>query len=193
MLKEVKDYIPELQKKFPYLCKKDIKTIVDYGWRALYYYTLFGCDTLVTKQGFWCYIGFLTKDSFKHFNYYIKKLCRKIKMIYRKNKGIKDWDGYFYIGLNEEEYTLFKKSRTQVGRKRIHYEFKKKMSYRLLDEAKLKYSWSRCIIKYRSYIDRHDSYYSDILKCDKPEIVLEREHPCTFKDILVSTNTYDNL
>ena len=115
MLKEVKDYIPELQKKFPYLCKKDIKTIVDYGWRALYYYTLFGCDTLVTKQGFWCYIGFLTKDSFKHFNYYIKKLCRKIKMIYRKNKGIKDWDGYYYIGLNEEEYTLFKKSRTSSG------------------------------------------------------------------------------
>lgn len=195
MLKEVKDYIPELQQKFPYLSKKDIKLVVEYGWRMLYRYSLYGCDTLVTmpRDSFWCYFGYLTNDSLKHFSYYIKRLCKKIRLLYHHSHYLWDWDGYYYFGLTESEYEQFKKSRTQVGRKKVHYKFGKKVSYKILDEAKLQYSWSRCIIKYKHPVDMKDSFYTEVTKCDNPEIALEREHPCTFQDILISTNNYDNI
>jgi hypothetical protein len=193
MLKEVKDYLPELQEKFPYLCKKDIKLAVEYGWRMLYWYTLYGCDSLITmpRENFWCYFGYLTSDSLRHFTYYIKRLCKKIRILYHHKKP--EWNGYYYFGLNEEEYSDLKKTKTQVGRKRVHFTFGKKVSYKILDEAKIRYSWSRCIIGYKYPVDMKDSFYTEVTKCDNPEIILEREHPCTFKDILIYNNNYDNI
>ena len=75
MLKEVKDFIPVLHEKFPYLSKKDIKLIVEYGWRMLYMYTLKGCDVLATNtsEDYWIYFGLLRLDSVKHYRYYVIK------------------------------------------------------------------------------------------------------------------------
>nr|DAR62396.1 MAG TPA: hypothetical protein [Bacteriophage sp.] len=46
------------------------------------------------------YIGFLKKDSIKYYKYYIKKLARKIRILYKRMK-IK-WDGYYYFALTED-------------------------------------------------------------------------------------------
>ena len=74
------DYIPILQEYFPYLSKKDIKNIIQYGWKLIYSSNCYGCDTLVTSQKykFWFYIGGLCNDSIRHFTYYKKRLMRKL-------------------------------------------------------------------------------------------------------------------
>ena len=44
--KTVKDYLEEIQERFPNMHKDDISRIVKYGWRLLCLANLYGCDTL---------------------------------------------------------------------------------------------------------------------------------------------------
>ena len=76
----VDDYLPKLQEMFPKIDKKDIKRMVEYGWRMFYFYNLRGCDTLIesTKHKYWMYCGQLCSDSLKHFDYYRQMLSRKL-------------------------------------------------------------------------------------------------------------------
>ena len=112
MLKSVNDYLPELIAQFPTVPPEDVKRAVEYGWRMLYYYNLRGCDTLIssTKYRYWFYCGQLTRDSIKHYNYYRRMLRRKLRVLY--SKKVKEWDGYYYIGLTEDEYKSVVKSTT---------------------------------------------------------------------------------
>ena len=91
-LKEIKDYYESLCEKFPDVPEKDIKRILNYGWKSLYLHNLYGGDTLITDDSLWCYIGTLRRDSVKHFEYYIKKLTVKLRVLY-KRKNIQ-WDGF---------------------------------------------------------------------------------------------------
>ena len=121
MLKSVNDYLPELIAQFPTVPPEDVKRAVEYGWRMLYYYNLRGCDTLIssTKYRYWFYCGQLTRDSIKHYNYYRRMLRRKLRVLY--SKKVKEWDGYYYIGLTEDEYKSVVKSTTGRGRKKKNF------------------------------------------------------------------------
>jgi hypothetical protein len=191
MLKRVNDYLPILQEQFPNVPLADIKRAVEYGWRMIYYYNLRGCDTVIssTKHKYWFYIGELTKNSLKHFNYYRRMLRRKLRVIY--SKKVKEWDGYYYFGLTESEYSEFLESLNKRGRKRKHYTFFNKVCLKVFDEAKIYYSWSRCIIKYRPTTDLGYSIFKSEFKCECPEIAFTRDKPSTFKDILISSNNYE--
>ena len=60
-LKEIKDYYESLCEKFPDVPEKDIKRILNYGWKSLYLHNLYGGDTLITDDSLWCYIGHLER------------------------------------------------------------------------------------------------------------------------------------
>lgn len=191
MLTNIETYLPELQKQFPEISLKDIKKSIEYGWRMIYYYNLRGCDTLVssTKHKYWFYCGELTRSSLKHFSYYKRMLRRKLRVLYIKK--IKEWDGYYYIGLTDGEYSKLLDSLNGKGRKRKTFTFCNKTALKSFDEAKVFYSWSKCLIKFRFITDVGFSIFKPELKCQDVEIALTRDKASTFKDILISSNNYE--
>lgn len=191
MITNVSTYLPELQKLFPSVPIEDIKRSVEYGWRMLYYYNLRGCDTLIssTKFRYWFYCGELTKNPLKHFNYYKRMLRRKLRVLY--NKKVKEWNGYYYIGLTDSEYNFLLSSLNKKGRKKKTFTFYNKTALKVLDEAKVFYSWSKCIVRFRYITDLGYSFFKNKLNCKDVEIEIIKDKPSTFKDILISSNNYD--
>ena len=187
----INDYLEKIHEKFPYLQMSDITTIVNYGWRMLYLANLAGCDTLLVSQKYkyWMYIGQLCKDPIKHFQYYKRQLCRKIRFLYRRNKQF--WDGYYYCFLTAEEYQDFIKPKK--GRKKHKYQFTNKISYKSLDVCNLRFNIPGCIIRFKTLTDMGFQFYKEELICQDPEIVLVRDKTYTFEDILVTNNKYDCL
>lgn len=185
------DYIPILQEHFPYLSKKDIKNIIQYGWKLIYSSNCYGCDTLVTSQKykFWFYIGGLCNDPIKHFTYYKKRLMRKLQFLYIRNKP--EWDGYYYVGLSEEEASYFLNP-PKRGRKKVKFEFKNKWIFKSKDICSLFYSFQPCIIKFKYVTDVGLKHLVYDLHINSPEVVTLNNIK-NFKDVLVSNNDYDLL
>ena len=192
-IKRYTDYTEEIMKEFPYLTKHDVESIVRFGWRQIYYLNQRGGDTLVNSQTYkhWFYIGELTCNSLKHFRYYKKKMRTKLRVMYSR-KNIQ-WDGYYYIALTDDEYEELLECFNKKGRKRKHYTFTNKMAFKILDECKLAFPASKCIVKFKRPVDLGFSYRKDILKCESPEIAFTRDRAAKFEDILVSNNNYEYL
>lgn len=191
MLTSVSTYLPELIKQFPNVPPEDVKRAVEYGWRMLYYYNLRGCDTLIssTKFRYWFYCGQLTRDSLKHFNYYRRMLRRKLRVLYIKK--VKEWDGYYYTGLTNSEYNYLLESMNGKGRKKKNFTFHNKVALKVFDEAKVYFSWSQCIVKFKYITDLGYSFFKDTMRCNDLEIAIVKDKPSTFKDILISSNNYE--
>lgn len=191
MVTTVETYLDTLCEAYPTVSRQDIARIVKYGWRSLYYYNLKGCDTVIvsTNHKYWFYIGQLAKDSVVYFKYYARILRKKLRILYMRKKI--EWNGYYYFGLTDTEAKDFKLILNQKGRKRKYFTFDNKIAFKVFDEAKLFFSWSKCIVRYKCPIDIGYSYRYKTLKCEYPEIALERDKPSTFKDILISNNNYE--
>jgi len=99
-LKTINDYYEDVRKLWPRLPEKDIRRILNYGFRSLYLHNSYGGDTFIKDKDFLCYIGYLRNDSIKHFHYYIKKLTLKIRILYKRRKI--PWDGYYYFALRDD-------------------------------------------------------------------------------------------
>ena len=87
--KTTKDYYDEVSEAFPEVSKKDIERIMNYGWKSIYLHNVYGGDTILkddSKNKFLFYIGNLTFDSLKHFQYYVKKMIVKIRVLYNRAK-----------------------------------------------------------------------------------------------------------
>ena len=84
--------------EFPLIPKRDIKRILQYGYKSFYLHNSYGGDVTLERNTFWLYSGRLMKDSLKWFEYYVKKLVIKIRVLYKRNKT--NWDGYYYFALN---------------------------------------------------------------------------------------------
>lgn len=181
-------YMPELQKEFPYLCKSDIRTIVNYGWRYIYIAILFGCDIQIvsTSYKFWFYIGKLGKDPLKHYAYYKRKLVRKMMFIFRKQH--KNWDGYYYIPLTNEDLEIFKPR----GRKRTNFVFYDKLCFKFSDVCAIYYTGKSKLLRFKALVDRGFIYRSKKLKLKSPELI-EIEPIRNFQDLLVNNRDYELL
>lgn len=193
MYTTVNDYLPKLQEMFPTIKKSDLKRMAEYGWRMFYFYNLRGCDTVIDskKHKFWMYCGDLYDDSVKFYNYYRKRLRCKLRVLYAKKKIA--WDGYYYTFLNDDEYKEILNKKKRRGRPKKYYHFKDKLSFKIQDEAKLYYNWAKYIIKFKYNVDMGYSFHKNDLKCEDFEIVLERESPDKFKDILITNAKYELL
>lgn len=192
-MKNVNDYLEEVNKEFPFLDKSDIQIILNYGFRKLYQFNLAGCDTLIksTKYKLWFYVGELQKNPIKHFRYYKKKMIRKVRFTYINRKI--EWSGYYYIGLTEEEYNQFLLDINKRGRKKKNFTFNNKIQFKILDEAKLFYSSHKAIIKFSHFDGLPYSIKKETFVYKNPELVLVREHPAKFSDILLENKNYEFL
>lgn len=188
-VKTINDYFEQLYQEFPKIKKGDIRVMIKFAWRMLYLCNYNRCDTVVssTKYDFWFLIGSLTRNSVTHYNYYKHRMKSKIRFLYKQKKRV--WDGYYYFGLHRDEYEEYKSQIKSVGRKKKWFVFKKKVLFKIQDEANLNYDGAVCIMRIIPPTHLGYSYYKEELKCAYPEIVMERE-PLKLKDILVTSNNY---
>ena len=123
--------------------------------------------------------------------YFLNQMQNKLRVMYTRKKI--QWDGYYYVALTNEEYEELLESFNKKGRKRKYYTFNNKKVFKILDECKLSFSGSPCIIKFKGLVDLGFSYKKEVLKCEYPEIAFTRDRNAKFEDILVSNDNYEYL
>lgn len=186
----IKDYYEEIYQRFPDVPKEDIRRILDYGWKSLYLHNSYGGDTLVSDNDLWCYIGNLKKDPLKHFQYYIRKLIIRFRVLYRRRKV--RWDGYYYFGLSESSYQKYLSQKNKKGRPKKCFNYGNVFMYQLLDECKIAEYAAKYIFRIPYISKVNFKFYVPELTTDKAELIITRE-PLKFKDILVMNNDYNVL
>lgn len=184
----LKDYYPQLFSIFPNIPEVDIKRILIFSWKALYLHNSYGGDTFIFNKDVWCYIGNLKKNPLQHFNYYIKKLLIKMRVLY-KRKNIQ-WDGNYYFALTDNQYKDYLSQKNKKGRPKKYFNFGSIFLYQTLDECRLSEHSKRYIFKVESGIFVKNKYYISNFKSDRASL-LEIRAPLKFKDILVSNNKYE--
>ena len=181
MVKRAEDYFEKLYEMFPTVEKSDIKRIVNYGYRMLFKALRRGCDVNIkSKDGFWIYFGQLTNNSVEHHTNYRKKLLEKIHYLY--NLRIKNWDGYYYTALLENEYDP----------KQIEYIIDRPI-IKSIDYAKLFFNGFNYIIRFKYPEDLGFIFKKDKMVCKQCEVVLHRDGPMKLADMLVDNKKYEIL
>lgn len=189
-IKTINDYYEDVRKLWPRLPEKDIKRILNFGFKSLYLHNSYGGDTLFKDSDFLCYIGYLRFNSLSHFKYYLKKLAIKIRVLSKRRKI--PWDGYYYFALTDSQWENYLKQKKSKGRPRKWFKFGQVMLYKLKDECSIKQHNNRYIFRVPFKADIGMTYLDMDFKSNKAELYLER-NPLKFEDILVSNNNYDVL
>lgn len=174
-IKNINDYVDEVQERFPGVSKADIKRILSYGWKSIYLHNMYGGDTLIkddTINKYLFYIGRLTYDSIKHFFYYIKKLTIKFRVLFNRHKN---WDGYYYFSLSEKQYNNYLSQIKVRGRKRKHFKYGTVMLYKLLDECNIKEYQNEYFFRVPSTIDLGFTVLKKNYTTDKAEFLHYRK------------------
>lgn len=188
--KYIQDYYDEVSNSFPQIPKVDIKRILGFSWKALYLHNSYGGDTILSDKNFWCYIGNLKKSSLQHFEYYIRKLIVKLRVLY-KRKNI-EWDGNYYFALGEDQYQEYLKQKNKKGRPRKHFKFGNVFLYQILDECRIAEHSKKYIFRLNSGAFIKTKYYVSDFQSSRASL-LEIRNPLKFEDILVSNNKYEFL
>lgn len=189
-IKTINDYYDLIQQKFPQVDIKDIQRILKFGWKSVYLHNSYGGDVSIRDQDLWCYIGYLKRDSLKYFNYYVKKLALKIRILYQRRKI--PWDGYYYFARSENQYQDYLSQHNKKGRKRKKFTFENLKLYKILDECKVAEHNNPYIFRTSYPVELSNTLYYDKVTLDNCELIIERD-PLKFKDILVTNNEYDIL
>ena len=130
--KSIQDYYDQMYELYPTIPKEDIRRILQYGWKSLYLHNSYGGDVLIKRKDFWFYTGLLMNNSIEWFNYYVKKMSVKLRVMY-KRKQI-PWDGFYYFALTENQYNEYLKQKNKKGRPRKNFTFSKVLLYKIYDE-----------------------------------------------------------
>lgn len=186
-VKHLSDYYDTLQELYPQINKKDIATIVRFGWKSMYSILKSGGFVLISDNTFWSYFGFLTNNSLKWAELYSEKLAFKIRTMYRK-KHIQ-WDGYYYFALTQSEYDKYIGQQKSKGRKRVHFKFDKLIFFKIFEECKCTMLGCTYFFRIPYTADVGFRMYKENISLDSPELILKVDSN-NLKDILVSNNDY---
>lgn len=189
-IKTINDYYENVRELWPRLPEKDIKRILNFGFKSLYLHNSYGGDTFIKDRDFLCYIGYLRNDSVAHYHYYIKKLIIKLRVLYRRRKI--PWDGYYYFALREDQYQNYLKQKKSRGRPRKWFEYGLIMLYKIKEECLVSQYNCKYIFKvpYRSEIGSKSLQRNFISDCAE---LIEIRQPLKLKDILVTNYKYEIL
>ena len=105
MVKEVKHYVSEVQKKFPFLSEQEINKILTYGLKRYLWVNKMHCDVLICNrigEAINAFCGRLWIDVYKHYLNWVSKFRMKERVLWRLNRV--KWDGFYYIGLDDTDH-----------------------------------------------------------------------------------------
>ena len=183
MIKRADDYIDKLCEKYPTVLRSDIKKIVHYGFRLMFRLVRRGLDIQLQNGDLWFYIGKLSKDSIKHFDYYRTKMQLKLRYIFEQYHK---WDGYYYLAVPND--CQFNK-RNKIPKLKL----KKVTFFKCLDAAKIYYYHAKYFVRVKPIVDLGYKYYREEATIKNAELVYTRENTVKFKDILTDSGNYDIL
>lgn len=185
----ISDYYQQIFDLFPKVPQQDIKRILIFSWKSLYLHNSYGGDVLIKGTSTWYYIGQLKKNPIQHFHYYIKKLIKKIRVLY-KRKNI-PWDGYYYFALSESQYQQYLQQKKHKGRPKKYFDFGSVFMYQILDECKISQYSCKYIFRIPMISTIKLKYYIPNLRTNAE--LIETRSSLKFKDILVNDNEYEFL
>lgn len=103
MVKNVSDYVDDVQKKFPFLTKVEINKIITYGLKKYATANKMHADVLLQNlidEPMTAFCGRLGVDALQHYRRFIVKNRMRERCLFKFRK--EKWDGYYYIGLTDE-------------------------------------------------------------------------------------------
>ena len=174
-IKTIKDYYKDVEDAFPEVSKRDIERMLKFGWNSLYLHNVYGGDVKIEDtrtQKFVCYIGSLTYDALKHFNYYIRKLVVKIRVMY--NRAKEPWDGYYYFSLSDDQYQYYLSQIKKVGVKRKTFLFNGRVClYKIFKECKVRDLSHKYFFRAYMGVDLGYRYFKDNWKTNRATFYCE--------------------
>ena len=185
--KTIQDYYEQIFKEFPNIPKRDIKRILQFGWKQLYLLNSYGCDVSLQKGNFWIYFGKLMKDSLQHFIYYKTKLKTKLRILYKRNKV--QWDGYYYFSLPQSQYDKYFSPDKRRGRPKSKFTFQNIVLRKIYEECLLEDINGVAIFKIPMVSDLGFEKFIPELTTNQVELVTLKKHT-KMKDILTSNYDY---
>ena len=132
MIREVKHYIDKVQEKFPILSKSELNKIITYGLKMYVYVNRNHCDVKVhnlTDEPVMMHCGKLQSDTLKHYKWWCLKWRMKERMLFKLRQ--EKWDGYYYIGLTDDQHESLVKRGNMVYFKDVYCTKLKKELYHL--------------------------------------------------------------
>lgn len=112
MVKQLRDYVEQVQKKFPYLTQFEISKILSWGLQKYTWVNRMHGDVLfknLTEEPMTIHCGSLGYDTFKQYFRWVVKWRMKERILFKLKR--KKWDGFYYIGLNNEQHKKLKNNR----------------------------------------------------------------------------------
>ena len=188
--KQYTDYLEQLQYKFPLVDPKDIKRIWRFFLKSIYLSCTYGGDVFVKDNTLWCYIGHLRNNSLYHYNYYIEKLCKKLRILYKRKKI--QWDGYYYFALTDPQYQEYIAQKKKRGRPKKYFKYGTVILYKIKGECELRNHSKKYIFRVPYTVCLGDTIFIRDFISDKAELIQERD-PMKFEDILTTNNKYGIL
>lgn len=185
--KHIQDYYSEICKLFPDVPEEDIKSILTFGFKSLYLHNSYGGDTLIRSSKFWMFCGFLTKKPFTFFEQYKKKMCIKLRVLFKKKK--RPFTGQYYFALDDKQYEDYMNQHNKRGRPKKSFLFKRVMLYKLREECELRQSCKRYVFRIYIPIDLgYARFYEEFETGDAK--LIDVHEPYKLKDILVTNKNY---
>ena len=139
MVKEVKHYVPIIQQRYNWLSKSEINKILTFGLKMYAFANAMHADVLIcyrADDNLTAHCGPLGFDSLKHYYRFLTKNRMRERVLYKLRK--EKWDGYYYIGLRDEEHKNVKKSGKFVT---FHNIYLTKVKKELFHAPFIKHIW----------------------------------------------------
>lgn len=175
MQKDVRDYIPQIQQKFPMFTWTEIYNILSYGLKIYAWVNKMRCDVLMCNRNeevMTMFQGRLGYDTLKHYKQWMMKWRMKERILYTLKK--KKWDGYYYIGLYDWQHNEIIKQRKKKTFKNVYLT---KIKNELHHAKYVKYIW-----RVPWPADCGWKFFVDNFSSDKAEFVeennYEKYHQC---------------
>lgn len=177
MVTEIKNYVEKIQQRYPFLTQAEISKILAYGLRQYAWVNKMHADVLICYRhddSMTAHCGQLGTDSLKHYYRFMTKNRMRERVLYylRKEK----WDGYYYIGLTDEEHNALKKGKVKTF-KNVYLTKLKKELYHI---PCVKHIWKVPMID-----DLGWRFFREEFKTDQAEYIgenqYEKYHKCFLK------------
>ena len=188
--KTIQDYYEALAAEYPGVPMQDIKRICQYGWKSLYLHNSYGGDVLLRRKDFWFYSGRLMNNSFKYFDYYVRKMRVKLRVLYKRKKI--EWDGYYYFALSQKQYEDYLSQKNSKGRPRKKFKFGKVILYKIYDECSIIEHSKIALFRVKMKREKGFTLYDENYITGDSELILVRE-PLKFEDVLLSKYNYQYI
>lgn len=193
MVKTLESYLDDVQEQFPFMCKDDLKTILEFGLsRYLKANRLHGDVLLRNKveDNMLIHCGRLGYDALANWYRWHTKWRMKERILSKFRE--EPWDGYYYIGLDDKEQEIISKQGKNKTFTKVHLvKLKKEFHHE---------KWCKHIWRIPWPIDCGWKFFVDKVSSDKAEYVesnnYEDYHQCflgRFNNGHASTDNQEQL